>query len=159
MDKLCPWHIGRTDVPSPSRYWEVNYIDVYDAVVVPTPPTQTPPDEPQVTALDLPSVVPVSSNVTFSPASSIPAKSSSITGRASSTGTITSTATSSTPSPVDTISPAHNPETYNGWAYLGCFASTMGFSTFDLGGQDPALTLEKCIDLCGAEKYAGAVDS
>lgn len=176
------------------RYWEVNYIDVYDAIApptddptplptdVPTPlPTDVPTDVPSVAPIVLPSIVPTSLNGSLSlpagpvgpsPVGPSPAGPSRAAGspsaavanpssanRGPSASSTRSTAPSSAPSPIDSIVPVHNPAAYNGFAYLGCFGSTMGFSTFDLGGQDPALTIQKCINLCGTKRYAGAVDS
>lgn len=118
-------------------YWEVNYIDVYGLVSTTTNPSTTsnPGDG-------------ASSQAPSNGGSTIP------------TSTKAGVSSPSSPlAPVDSVVPVHDPATIGVFSYQGCYASSSGFSSFDLGGTDPAMTLEKCVGLCNGKVYAGAVDT
>lgn len=159
-------------------YWEVNYIDVYstavvDPIVTPTSSEALPttvgsqngtyvhrPSGRASVSAPLPSGNPGGDSAEGG-ASVSAAKTGSVSGLTKTGAATTKTASSpsSAISPVDSISPKHNPASIDVYSYLGCFASTSGFSSFNLSGTDPSLTLEKCVGLCSGKKYAGAIDS
>ncbi|KAF3767719.1 family 16 glycoside hydrolase [Cryphonectria parasitica EP155] len=157
----CEDFVGNNPSALTDLYWEVNYIDFYSMSAGST--TTTLP------SISTESSVPVNGSVTRGPSirrsTTLPSASATTTpettssGNGNGVGTPTTTAASSSaPSPVDSIVPRHNPATIGPFTYLGCFTSGTGFSTFDLAGTDPALTLEECTSLCGGSTYAGAID-
>lgn len=153
-------------------YWEVNYIDVYSTAVVDPTDTSTvskvlftaaPPNGTYVqrpTRHASASASATRSAVQSGKPNTVAAASGAAgavkTGSAS---TKTASSPSSAISPVDSIVPNHNPASIDVYSYLGCFSSASGFSSFNLSGTDPSLTLEKCVGLCSGKKYAGALDS
>lgn len=52
-----------------------------------------------------------------------------------------------------------NPASIDDFAYLGCFSSTSGYSSFTLSGTNNRMTLEECTSLCSSSKYAGVVNT
>lgn len=142
-------------------YWELNYIDVYSTVVTPTATSTILQGLPATAASRngtlsrRPSEARSSAPTHFTSANAGSVPSSQAGAAAAKTASSQSAAIS----PVDTIVPKHNPASIDVFSYLGCFASTSGFSSFDLSGTDPSLTLEECVGLCSGKKYAGAVDT
>lgn len=136
-------------------FWEISYIDVYSEVFAPNDSeASTTPEE--TTVPEALSTTAARQNGTFlgSRASGRPRPVSGVRTRSASASTETGTATtktasspSSANSPVDSIVPIHNPPSIDVYSYLGCFSSISGFSSFNLAGTDPALTLEKCVGL------------
>ncbi|CAN8102145.1 unnamed protein product [Discula destructiva] len=160
--KTCEEWVGNNPSMLTELYWEVNYIDVYSTLVAPEktptnnvglPPTSAPYNG---TLVHKPSGAPSAS---ATPAAVTSGRTESDPAEGGAAPTKTAASPSSEISPVDSIVPRHNPDVIDVYSYIGCFASTTGFISFNLSGTSPLLTLEKCVGLCGGKKYAGAVDS
>ncbi|KAH6607586.1 glycoside hydrolase family 16 protein [Trichoderma cornu-damae] len=56
--------------------------------------------------------------------------------------------------PVATTAPVH-PTSVNEYSYLGCFHSSSGFRSFHEVADGEDMNLERCVELCDDEAYAG----
>jgi len=153
-----------------SRYWEINYIDVYDAPVSTSSSSST-----QLTSSSTSSTFPVISTGIYANQSSTGSMSTlaslSTSGSAniptSLTVPVSTTAGASTPASASmtgaptstpTASLTRDPAAIGDFVLLGCFGSNSSFVTFSSAGTDNAMTPEVCVGLCSARKYAGVFD-
>lgn len=120
------------------RYWEINYIDVYD-VAESTTSTSVP-----VTASSQPVSV-----------------SSGIYANRSTTATTTSGTSSVPGTSLPTSTPTaltRDPANIGDFVLLGCFGSSSQFATFNLAATRSDMTPDVCVGLCAQSKYAGVFD-
>ncbi|KUI54912.1 hypothetical protein VP1G_02156 [Cytospora mali] len=143
----CEDWVGNNPSQLTNVFWEVNYIDVYDAVT--TTSVTLPSSSSSVPVVPYPT----GSNISTTRTTSIAISSSSLPGF-SSAGSST-TPVSSLPSPTDSIVPIHDPATIGTFAFLGCFSSSTGYSTFNESGNTGQMTPEVCVGLCSTNRYAG----
>ncbi|KAB5518842.1 hypothetical protein GE09DRAFT_1155531 [Coniochaeta sp. 2T2.1] len=159
-------------------YWEINYIDVYDAYVEPTTTVTS-----SSTVLSTSTVITTStesfptissglySNMSSttvplaltSGATELPSPTATATtddGASSAASTGATGVTSDVPQPTPTDSLTRDPPIIGDFVLLGCFGSNSSFVTFESAGTDAAaMTPEVCVGLCSARKYAGVFDS
>lgn len=141
------------DTDKKGRYWEVNYIDVYERGLNNTAPG---PESATTTTVKTTSTV-----YTTVPNPATIVSSFMHNGTVVIQTTVQSIATagpSSTapPSPsTDPLVPDHGPASIGEYTYLGCYGSATGFQSFVPKTSAADMTLEKCVDLCKPGKYAG----
>jgi hypothetical protein len=51
-----------------------------------------------------------------------------------------------------------NPHDIGESVYLGCFGSASQFQTFKQVSNSPSMTLDKCVEACSGNKYAGVFE-
>lgn len=59
------------------------------------------------------------------------------------------------PGPADPLVPEREPASIGEYAFLGCFGSATGFRTFTSRATSQDMTLQRCVELCTPDRYAG----
>ncbi|KAJ0289709.1 hypothetical protein COL940_001351 [Colletotrichum noveboracense] len=142
----CNEYVANNPSAFTSAYWEVNYIDVYQlglgntTTSTPEPTTTTTVKTTSTVFTTVPNPATMSHNSTALISPTLPSAAVS----------------TAPPSPsTDPLVPEREPATIDGYAFLGCFGSATGFSTFTAKASATDMTLQKCVDLCTPSKYAG----
>ncbi|KAH0433604.1 mixed-linked glucanase [Colletotrichum camelliae] len=142
----CNEYVANNPTAFTSAYWEVNYIDVYQlglgntTTSIPEPTTTTTVKTTSTVFTTVPNPATMSHNSTALISTTRPSAAVS----------------TAPPSPsTDPLVPEREPAAIDGYAFLGCFGSATGFSTFTAKASATDMTLQKCVDLCTPGKYAG----
>ncbi|OLN95696.1 Endo-1,3(4)-beta-glucanase-like protein 2 [Colletotrichum chlorophyti] len=152
----CVEYVANNPGAFANAYWEVNYIDVYElglggntTVTLPEPTTTTTIRITSTIYTTVPNPATMVTSITQN-------------GTVLISTTIQSAGPSSTapPSPsTDPLVPDREPATIGEYAFLGCYGSATGFLTFAPRSSANDMTLEKCVNLCTPERYAGVRQS
>ncbi|ODA76355.1 hypothetical protein RJ55_08201 [Drechmeria coniospora] len=152
----CPEYVANNPSAFSNAYWDVQYIEAYqfsavpltESTTTPTGSTTTTVSESKKTTMSEPKTT-SDEPTTTSTITVTSTKTKTITASASATGTSSAVVTgSATGSAAEPSSSPANPAQVNGFASLGCFGSTTGFSTFRQALDSADMAIEKCVDAC-----------
>lgn len=120
------------------RYWDVKSIDVYNLNDAAPKPTAAPTDSDD--------------SVSTTTKTSTTTTTLTVTGSLDASGEF---------NPIPTATPAaesnvpSNPDKIGDYAYLGCFGSRTGFTTFNFATESSQMTFQTCIEACEGTRYIG----
>ncbi|EEY18309.1 mixed-linked glucanase [Verticillium alfalfae VaMs.102] len=168
----CVDYVSSNPQAYANAYWEVNYIDVFElaslgagAPSLSVEPTTT--TTVATTSTIFVTVFPTGHNgtaVTSAVVATLPVPSSIPAGvfppgvQPSASAPSRAPAAGPKSPATDPIVPARDPAAIGPFAFLGCFASTSSFPTFQLKQTSAAMTPKTCVALCAGSRYAAVHD-
>lgn len=134
-----------------TSYWDVKYIDVYEANEVNETGSGNDTSSTSTSASST-GIPQGGTGNTTTMSSTEPTTITTMTSLSTTTITVPSASgASSTETPL-------NPSRVGDYSYLGCFGSKTGFRTFNKSDESDEMTIEFCVKSCDGLTYAGVFE-